>query len=286
MTIQFNGLERITPESFREMMGQMGLTDAQRTKRGRGIGGSDAAKIMSGNWHDLWLEKCGHKAPDDLSEVFHVQLGNWTEPFNKAFYALQTGRDVISTSETYAHPEHEWMLANLDGRTKSISGEDAVFEAKHVNAFSKLDEVAARYFPQAQHYLAVTGLDVVVFSVIVGPNAPETFEIKRDNSYIGKLIEREKLFWWHVTNNQPPMTEDAIETPAFSLDEMRTVSMQGNNAWSSFAADWLLHKDSAKTFEKAAKELKGMVETDVKLATGHGIKIMRAKNGNLSIKEG
>lgn len=286
MTIQFNGLEHITPDSFREMMANVGLTDAQRTKRAKGIGGSDAAKIMAGDWHDLWLEKTGNKTSDDLSEVFHVQLGNWTEPFNKAFYSLQTGRDVISTSETYIHPEYDFMRANLDGFTTANDGLAAIFEAKHVNAFSKLDEVAARYFPQAQHYLAVTGHETVVFSVILGTNAPEVFEIKRDNGYIAKLIKRETDFWWHVLNDEAPGEIEGTDIPPISLDDMREVDMTGNNAWSNFAADWLLHKGSAKAFEKASKELKGMVERDVKKASGHGVLITKAKNGNMTVKEG
>ena len=30
------------------------------------IGGSDAVKIMSGDWHPLWLEKTGQSQPADL----------------------------------------------------------------------------------------------------------------------------------------------------------------------------------------------------------------------------
>ena len=42
------------------------------------IGGSDLYNIMQGNWHDLWLVKTGRKEPEDLSQVFRVQLGAFT----------------------------------------------------------------------------------------------------------------------------------------------------------------------------------------------------------------
>ena len=46
------------------------------------IGGTDATRIMKGNWHDLWLEKTGQKEPEDLSDVIAVQIGIATEEYN------------------------------------------------------------------------------------------------------------------------------------------------------------------------------------------------------------
>jgi hypothetical protein len=41
----------------------------------------------------------------------------------------------------------------------------------------------------------------------------------------------------------------------------------------------------AKDHERAAKELKAMVEDDVGLAAGHGAQIKRGRNGSLYITE-
>ena len=46
------------------------------------IGGSDQKGFENGDWHDLWLIKTGRKEPDDLSNVFRVNLGSETELFN------------------------------------------------------------------------------------------------------------------------------------------------------------------------------------------------------------
>jgi len=51
------------------------------------------------------------------------------------------------------------------------------------------------------------------------------------------------------------------------------------------AADWLLHRDSAKIYEKAAKTLKNLVPADVGKAHGHGVLIKRSKSGSLTISE-
>lgn len=39
-------------------MSEVAYTKEERMK---GIGGSDARKIVSGDWYDLWLEKTGKK---------------------------------------------------------------------------------------------------------------------------------------------------------------------------------------------------------------------------------
>ena len=57
------------------------LSEAEKD-RNEYIGGSDVAKIMSGDWYDLWLEKTGQVKHPDLSDVFQVQLGIVTEAFN------------------------------------------------------------------------------------------------------------------------------------------------------------------------------------------------------------
>ena len=61
---------------------QLGLTEDEKAMRALGIGGSDASKIMNGEWHELWEIKTGRKEDADLSDVFHVQLGHATEKFN------------------------------------------------------------------------------------------------------------------------------------------------------------------------------------------------------------
>ena len=61
------------------------------------IGGSDLYNIMQGNWHDLWLVKTGRKEPEDLSQVFRVQLGSFTEQFNIDWFCQDTGHTIEQT---------------------------------------------------------------------------------------------------------------------------------------------------------------------------------------------
>lgn len=248
-------------------------------ERARGIGGSEASKVMAGEWLPLWEEKTGRREPDDLTWVLPVQIGTITEALNRAWFAHHTGI-VVSTEgcEHLTHPEHGFMRANLDGLC-----EGAIFEAKHVSAFAKPEEIVTRYFPQLQHNMAVAGLRLAHLSVFYGNHKWEPYEVEADPDYQSDLIEREAEFWRHVEMDLQPEDQDS-KAVAIALDDMREVEMTGHNAWASHAGAWLDNKDAAKAFKDADKEIKALVEDDVKLAFGHGIKATRAKNGAITIR--
>src|SRR5574337_929956 len=73
---------------------KLGLTAEQKAARRLGIGASDAAAIMSGDWLPLWLEKTGKQEPKDLSGEFAPMLGHVTELFNLYWYEKVTGREL------------------------------------------------------------------------------------------------------------------------------------------------------------------------------------------------
>ena len=73
------------------------LTAEQIAFRKTVIGGSDANILMSGDNEKifrLWQEKRGERESDDLSEILVVQMGIWTEAFNRIWFTKTTGRSV------------------------------------------------------------------------------------------------------------------------------------------------------------------------------------------------
>ena len=68
-------------------------------------------------------------------------------------------------------------------------------------------------------------------------------------------------------------------------EALRTVDMTGSNTWADAAARLLAHHAAAKSFDAAVKDIKALIEPDVKLAYGHGIRANRAKNGAVKITE-
>ena len=145
----------------------LGLTPAQLEARKSSLGGSDANIIMSGKEDRilrLWQEKRGEAEPEDLSGILPVVMGQWTEGLNRYWYERQTGNLITNEGEQHKHPKHKFMACTLDGLTliNPPHRKSAIFEAKHVNQFSKIDEVAQRYMPQLHHSMMVMGLQHAV----------------------------------------------------------------------------------------------------------------------------
>lgn len=263
----------------------IGLSPEAIAKRRTCIGGSDANIILNGDpaaLNDLWQIKTGRKVPEDLNGVLPVVLGQWTEELNRYWYEKQTGRPIVNDGLVVVG--HEWQAATLDGETTTAAGKEAIFEAKHVNAFSKIEDVVQRYMPQLHHNMFCAGRKFAILSVFVGTFTWECYEVALDERYLAALLEHESAFWDAVKADHPPA--DLPAPPVLILpSKYRTIDMAGNNAWASLAADWLTNKAQAKTFENAVKDIKALVEPDVGTATGHGIQAKRAKNGAITISE-
>jgi predicted phage-related endonuclease len=245
------------------------------------IGGSDANIILSGDAQRiarLVAEKRGELEPEDLSRSLPVQLGIWTEQFNRQWYELMTGHDVTGVDEVWTHKEHTFIRARLDG----FVGE-AVFEAKHVNPFGDIEGVVQRYMPQLHHYMTVTGKRTAILSVLVGTQRWECFTVDYDPYYADLLLNAELQFWNNVQNGGTvePVRAEAPKPRNAKLK----VDMTGHNEWASWADAWLSTNKPAKINAGAAKELKALVQDDAAEASGHGVVIKRAANGNLSIRE-
>lgn len=266
------------------VLDRVGLTAEQKALRTESIGGSDATIICGGDperIERLRLEKLGRIEPEDLNRVVPVVLGQHTEPLNLDFYEHTTGRKVTREGERAISPVHPWRTCTLDGMDMEMA---APVQAKHVNAFAKLDEVVQKYMPQMHHEMDCTETARAFLTVFHGTLKWEYFEIECDASYAKAVFELEAKFWECVQLDQPWPGLPAPVVPV-APDALRTVDMNGSNEWGAVAADWLENGAAAKKFEKAAKGLKGLVEIDVGKAFGAGIEINRAKGGSLRIKE-
>lgn len=168
--------------------------DARRA----GIGGSDVGAIMGFNQYksayQVFLEKTGQYHEEIDNEA--VYFGNALEDFVAQEFAKRTGKKVRRLNKMLVHPEHDFMLANLD---RVVVGERAVLECKTASEYVKEawegEEIPASYLCQVHHYLAVTGFEKAYIAVLVGGNKFIWKEIERDEEFIQILIDREKDFW-------------------------------------------------------------------------------------------
>jgi len=174
------------------------------------FGGTDAIKIVKGEWKDIWLLKTNRAEREDLSNVLPVQMGLHTEPFNIDWFEKRTGLEVTNNNKVYKNEDVEFLHATVDG---IIDEKQAIFEAKHVSPFSAKD-VIDRYYPQLQHYMLVTGLRKAYLSVLIGNLQHKIYEIDADIEFIHKLLYAETHLWAYVQADvQPP---DYVDFEAFT----------------------------------------------------------------------
>jgi len=165
------------------------------------IGGSDATRIVEGDWYQLWSEKTGESEPADLSEVLPVQMGIVTENLNLKWFERLYDKKVTAKQKFMRHKDYDFICANLDGLVKK---DNAVIDAKHTNAFSTPSKVADKYNTQMQHYMMVTDCEKAYLSTFFGNMKYELVAIDRDQEFINRLLNAELLFWHFVKNKKAP----------------------------------------------------------------------------------
>jgi predicted phage-related endonuclease len=258
----------------------MALSEEHQKRRREFVGGSDANIILSGDEEKilrLWREKRGEAESEDLDNVLQVQMGTFTEPLNAIWFTKQTGRSIANQGEIRVSNDYPFMGCTLDGLTDEGK---TIWEAKHVSAFSKEEEILDRYMPQLHHNMIVCGLSSSVLSVFYGNHKWEKYEVSYDPLYGAALIEAVKHFWGCVKSGKAPVLVK-VHAP---IEPVRRVDMTSNNRWAVLSAQYIENAKYNKIFDEAAKELKGMIEEDVMEASGHGVTVRRDKRGALRIK--
>ena len=178
--------------------------------RNRGIGSSEAAAAIGLSRYTsplaLWQQKTARIPAPDLSDNEAVFWGSTLEPIVAQVYQERTGRKVRRVNAILQHPQHCFMLANLDRAV----GSDGILEIKTAGqrSASQWEEtVPEAYQCQVLHQLAVTGKAWADVAVLIAGQEFRIYRIEPDPDRITDLIEREAQFWQHVQNDTPPAVD-------------------------------------------------------------------------------
>ena len=250
------------------------------------IGGSDAVKIMSGDWHQLWLEKTGQSEPVDLSDKFNVQLGTYTEDFNIAWFEQEYNLSVLAYQHEVSHKIGGIPFkATLDGILLE-NGVHVGLECKHTSSFRKFDDILAYYTPQLQLYMQVVNIQSIYLSVIFG-NQWECKLIERSEDEWQRMLPILKDFWNHVENNIPPPSDMPNELPTgvqhMTIDNMVARDASTDNEFRDKEYYYLYHFDDAQIFDDAKKRLKALIKPNEREVYTDKLSIKRNKRGALTI---
>lgn len=191
--------------------------------RRKGIGGSHAAAILGLNPYmsafDVYAEIKGLAPEQPDNEA--MRQGRDLEDYVASRFTEATGKSVRKRNAILQHPEHPWLIGNID---RVVVGEDAGVECKTTSVLNKSRFAQGKfppiYYVQCVHYMALTGADRWYLAVLVLNKGFHVFTIERDESEIEALIEAEKAFWEnHVLANIPP-TPDGTESTSEVIKAM------------------------------------------------------------------
>lgn len=171
-----------------------------------GIGGSDVAAILGiSKWNSaisLWLDKT-NQTNEPVEENEAMQWGTIMEPIIRKHFAEVTGKTVVEVKAMLQHPEHPFMLADVDGLTTDDEGNPAILEIKTASEYKRSEwenDIPSYYQTQVQHYLCVTGVQKAYVAVLIGGNSFKVYEVDADAEIQSMLIAVEKDFWNKVQN--------------------------------------------------------------------------------------
>lgn len=243
--------------------------------RQAGVGGSDAGTILGVNkWKSktqLFFEKVNPELKQQVDNEF-IYWGNILEDVVAKEFETRTGKKVRKNNKMLRHPEHEFMLANLD---RVIVGEKALLECKTTSQYNidqwKDDEIPASYLCQIQHYMAVTGYEKAYIAVLCGGNQFIWKEVPRDDELIEIIINAEKDFWYNnVLAGVIPEIDGSDATKDF-LNHMYKDIDETEVQLSDDVETLLTALEQVKQEEKELKELKTQYENKIKHILGNNL---------------
>ena len=240
--------------------------------RKQGIGGSDSSAILGFNpWKsafELYIDKTSDQIEEIDNEAIH--FGNVLEDVVAEEFMRRTGKRVRRRNQTFKHPKHEFMHANID---RDVVGEKALLECKTTNAFNadawEGEHIPPAYMCQLQHYISVLDYEKAYIAVLIGGQKFVWKEVDRDDEFIELMIEQEKHFWnEHVLKETPPEIDGSksaseLLNKMYPEDTGETVMLESDTAESLIEAI-----ESIKAETKEKKYLQKEYENKLKLMIG------------------
>lgn len=238
-------------------------------ERRKGIGGSDAAKVLGvsrwGGPLSVYLEKKGLYVPEDPGEPAY--WGTVLEDVVAREFEKRSGLKVQRQNKIFTHPDYPWMLGNIDRR---IVGQNKGLECKTASSFLedewKGDELPDAYYIQIQHYISVMGWDSCYVAVLLGGQRFLWKECARNEELIQTIIEQERKFWEEYFLKDVPPPVSLYDKPNALWPTQEDDDMVPDEDGGAFKV--------AREYTKVKARLKELEEEETRLAG-----ILKARTG-------
>lgn len=282
----------------------------------RGLGSVDATVIMGVSRFKspfaLFKEIVGDIEKEKVAKWPELaEIGSLIEPVIIELYRRRTRRVLIDRAEytksgrwdTRCHPEHRWLVANLDMESAIGNGEKLPFpqgsetgvvEAKSKEAWADIfDEEGnptEEVMVQVQHQMLVTGLDWASACFLVGRRFYRV-DVRAHEKFQKVLLGELAEFWERCWNGDAPPIDSSDATKAaivseFPIEKEGKVITLSENV--SAMIPRLLEigeeqdtlKDEREEIENLIKFEMGDAEEAVDLWKRQGFSYLKSKDGD------
>lgn len=213
--------------------------EAWLAARRLGLGGSDTGPLLGLSPYkgpfELWLEKTGRLAPEDISDNEAVWWGTQMEDAIARRFAMKTGYTLIDPPGTFVRRNAPVLRVNIDRFFLDDQGQLGILECKRANARLRTDWLDGQdelvppwYQAQVAHAAATTGIHYGKVACI-NDNEFWIRDVNLDPDFVEQIADIE-LSWWgrHVADgiapevDAKPSTTQALArlwpTPAGSVE--------------------------------------------------------------------
>ena len=185
-----------------------------------GLGASDAPSVLGlSPWKtnvQLWEEKTGRAAPEDIGDNPAVQYGNDAEPLLRALFALDHPEYALTFTpyKIISRPKHPFLTCTPDGELEEReTGRRGGLEIKTTEILSSpgwlkwKDRIPDHYYAQVCHQMLAAGwafvelLVQIKYTTADGADRKETRHYKFERADATEdiaLVEREAARFWQA----------------------------------------------------------------------------------------
>ena len=227
-----------------------------------GIGGSDVAALLGlSKWRtplDVYNSKI--EAPEE-SDNASMEWGRRLEPVIRQKYAEAVGMEVTVPAFMFQHPEHTFMIADVDG----IRADGRIVEIKTARTQKGwgeegTDEIPDYYKTQVQHYMTVLGATSCDVAVLIGASDFRIYTVESDPELESLLIEAEADFWHNHVEPQLPPPPMTIEEMKIAFPTSKKAAVEATDEVMDAVEQLAIVTDQLKELKEKESQCKAVIQ--------------------------
>ena len=227
-----------------------------------GIGGSDVAALLGlSKWRtplDVYNSKI--EAPEE-SDNASMEWGRRLEPVIRQKYAEAVGMEVTVPAFMFQHPEHTFMIADVDG----IRADGRIVEIKTARTQmgwgeEGTDEIPDYYKTQVQHYMTVLGASSCDVAVLIGASDFRIYTVESDPELESLLIEAEADFWHNHVEPQLPPPPMTIEEMKIAFPTSKKAAVEATDEVMDAVEQLAIVTDQLKELKEKESQFKAVIQ--------------------------